>query len=517
MKTYLTIILSGVLALTILGPVRAEGGDFNQASQSIQQKLEDSIAELNALREQAAAEKIPLSRKLNELESELGNVRLEYQKTTRLFDSRILDQNNLRNEIKARKQEGAYLSNLFGEYIRNFESRLHIAEIQRYQEQLDAAKLAAENSALSEHEIYQEQAKLLSVSLDRLNDAIGGSNFVGTAVDPEGMIKNGSFTLVGPVAIFRSHDNSAVGTVEQRLGSLEPSVVPFGNPADTAAATDVIETHAGRFPLDPTMGNAHKIEQTEETLIEQIKKGGPVMYPIFTLAGFALLVALFKWFGMLIIRKPSKRKQRKLLEAIANHDLRGAEFTASQMPGPVGKMLRAGVAHLKEPRDLIEEVMYETVLSTRLKLERFLPFIAISAAAAPLLGLLGTVTGIINTFKLITVFGSGDVKTLSGGISEALITTEFGLIVAIPSLLIHALLSRKARGVINEMEKSAIALVNQVSKTPYKDTHFEEGSGSEKSGKKDKKKGEDKAEGKKDEKDEFKKREDVEVLKSLNI
>jgi Mg/Co/Ni transporter MgtE len=112
--------------------------------------------------------------------------------------------------------------------------------------------------------------------------------------------------------------------------------------------------------------------------------------------------------------------------------------------------------------------MYEKVLATRLKLQRFLPFIAVSAASAPLLGLLGTVTGIINTFKLITVFGSGDVKTLSGGISEALITTEFGLIVAIPSLLLHAFLSRKARSMVNQMEKAAVAFVNQVSKTPFR-------------------------------------------------
>jgi CBS domain-containing protein len=131
-------------------------------------------------------------------------------------------------------------------------------------------------------------------------------------------------------------------------------------------------------------------------------------------------------------------------------------------------MLTAGVEHIKEPPALIEEVMYENILTAKMKLQRFLPFVAISAAAAPLLGLLGTVTGIINTFKLITVFGSGDVKMLSGGISEALITTEFGLIVAIPSLLLHAFLSRKARGVIAQMEKTAIAFINQISKTPFK-------------------------------------------------
>jgi biopolymer transport protein ExbB len=77
-----------------------------------------------------------------------------------------------------------------------------------------------------------------------------------------------------------------------------------------------------------------------------------------------------------------------------------------------------------------------------------------------MLGLLGTVTGMINTFKMITVFGSGDPKLLSTGISEALITTEYGLIIAVPTLLVHAVLSRKVRGVIASMERNAVGFIN---------------------------------------------------------
>jgi biopolymer transport protein ExbB len=191
------------------------------------------------------------------------------------------------------------------------------------------------------------------------------------------------------------------------------------------------------------------------------------MVPLFGLAGLALLAGLILFLVLvfLFIRNPSWRKIRKLLAAVSKRDQQQANQVASRMRGPVGKMLRVGVEHLSQPRELIEEVMYERVLVTRLWLRVALPIIAITAAAAPLLGLLGTVTGIINTFKMITVFGSGDVKSLSGGISEALITTKFGLIVAIPALLLHAILWLMSRSVTNDMELAAVALVNEVAKS----------------------------------------------------
>jgi biopolymer transport protein ExbB len=442
---------------------------FDSARQSVQQKLEQSIAELNAIREQVATEKIPLSQKLGELESELVNVRLEYQKTSRLLDSRTLDLSNLRSEIKSRREEIAYLSNLLGEYTRNFESRLHIAEIQRYRKPLESAKLSTQNSNLSEQEVYLAQTNLLDVSLERLNDALGGVRFDGTAVDSTGLVQKGTFVMVGPSAIFRSADGKNIGTAEQRLGSLEPAIIPFGNPADAEVAAKMITEGVGAFPIDPTQGNAHKIELTEESLVEHIKKGGPVMWPIFILAGAALLVALYKWLSMILIRTPSQKKIRELLNLITRHDQKGALQKAMEIGGPTGKMLTIGAEHLREPRELIEEVMYEHVLSVRLRLQRMLPFVALTSSSAPLLGLLGTVTGIMNTFTLMTVFGTGDVKTLSSGISEALITTEYGLYVAIPSLLMYAFLARKSKSVVDEMEKAAVAFINQVSKTPYQE------------------------------------------------
>ena len=152
----------------------------------------------------------------------------------------------------------------------------------------------------------------------------------------------------------------------------------------------------------------------------------------------------------------------KVIKKIRSGDLEGAKHEANQMPGPTGEMIAVGVANHAEPKELLEEILLEKMVSTQPKIERLLSIIAVTAATAPLLGLLGTVTGMINTFKLITIFGTGDAKSLSGGISEALITTEFGLVVAIPSLIFHAFLSRRARGIMAGMERVAMSFVNGV-------------------------------------------------------
>jgi biopolymer transport protein ExbB len=438
---------------------------FEAASAAVQADLEKSLAELAALREQVAGEQVPLSRQLSDLEAELISVRSEFQQKTRLLDGRALDLNNLKGEIKSREEEASYLQSLLGEYARNFESRLHIVEVDRYEGPLEAARLASEDSSLAASEVYARQLEVLNASIGRIEDALGGTTFRGQAV-ADGLVTEGRIAMVGPAAWFLSDDGAVVGTAEQRLGSLEPAVVPFTVPEMTDAAKDFVERAEGQMPLDPTLGNAHKIAAIEETFLEHVMKGGPVMYPIFGMAAAALLVALLKWLSLSLVGKPSKKQVQGLLDAVAAGDEEQAGSRARKMRGPVGRMLAAGVEHLREPRELIEEVMYERVLTTRLKVQSYLPFVAICAASAPLLGLLGTVTGIINTFKQITVFGTGDPKMLSGGISEALITTKFGLVVAIPSLLLHAYLSRKARGVVGGMEAAAVAFSNQVSKTP---------------------------------------------------
>jgi len=467
MKIQLSALALATLSLPILaqGADVPETSDFQEASVDVQRRLQESIEELTRVSEQITSEKVPLARQLNELERELSQVKSEFQETARQLDTSALGLNNLQTDLKRHEGQVSYLSNLLDEYVRNFDARLHVAERQRYQVQYDAAARAPEDHQLTRGEVYAAQVELLTVSIERLEQALGGERFQGKAVTSGGLVRPGTFLVLGPAVLFLSDDGQDVGTVDLRLGSVEPTVYPFADPEDAVAAARLVGSGSGLFPLDPTGGNAHKIEAVDETLIQHIKNGGTVMIPIFGMAGLALLVAIFKWLAMAFVRSPSRRREAALMEAVARQDQEAARSAVSEMKGPMGRMLAQGVEHMNEPRELIEEVMYETVLTTRLRLQRALPFIAICASSAPLLGLLGTVTGIIETFKLITIFGSGDVKMLSSGISKALITTEFGLIVAIPSLLIHAFLSRKARGVIGRMEVSAVTFMNQLGAT----------------------------------------------------
>jgi biopolymer transport protein ExbB len=132
--------------------------------------------------------------------------------------------------------------------------------------------------------------------------------------------------------------------------------------------------------------------------------------------------------------------------------------------GPVRNVLISGLASRGEDRETLESVLQESILRELPRLERFLPTLNIMAAIAPLLGLLGTVTGMINTFHVITLYGTGDPRMMSGGISEALVTTMLGLAVAIPIMLIHTFLSRRVDHITGDMEEKAVALTNIIHK-----------------------------------------------------
>ncbi|MBI1178861.1 hypothetical protein GC207_15625 [bacterium] len=451
-----------IFAFVWLGAIfvnAAEG--IEEAAVAMSNRLAQASAERAQLQEQIASEKIPMIKERNNLEAEVIALRQAVEKKESLKNGKADVLKAAEKELKSREDEVNYVAGLLTDYARNFETRIHIAEMQRYHDAIEAAKSAGDNSTLDAGTKFDRQLPLIETSLERVQNLLGGDTFKGRALVEDGTMATGKIMILGPVGLFASDDGKSAGLVSLELKSPEPSVVDPGSGL-VGDVKKLVANDSGTLPLDPSLGNARKIAATKDTLIGQWKKGGPVMIPILLLGFVSLIVGVLKWLQVGRIRKATARDVQVVLEQLRAGHKNAAMEHAARIGGPSGEMLKRAVEHSGDDKELIEEVLYEQMLDTRPRLEKMMPLIALTAATAPLLGLLGTVTGMINTFNLISVFGTGDPRMLSSGISEALITTEYGLIVAIPALLIHAVVSRQTKGLLGSMEQAAVAFINGI-------------------------------------------------------
>jgi biopolymer transport protein ExbB len=215
--------------------------------------------------------------------------------------------------------------------------------------------------------------------------------------------------------------------------------------------------------LDLSGGGALQQITQRVNFMEHIQLGGPVMVPIIGIAFLAIGLILHKIWYLNRVHKDTDRIMGEVSALAAKGDWEHCEALVKRHEHkrlPVIEVVREGLAARNEDREILESVMQEAILRELPRVERGLSTIAIIGAVEPLLGLLGTVTGMIETFRVITLYGTGDPRLMSNGISEALITTEFGLIIAIPILLIYTFLSRRTNGIIGDMEEKAVHLSN---------------------------------------------------------
>jgi biopolymer transport protein ExbB len=202
MRRIFTIACALIASGSAFGDPPAE--TIGRLATSAQQQLSASIAELNALREQIAAEKLPLALELTALEERFSQLRPQFDKITRLVDAGSLEISTIKSEMKVRQDEQAYIATLLDEYARTFESKVNISELQYCGEAIEAAKQAAENTTLSMSEKFSPQLAFADLSIQRLVNAIGGMRFPGVGVDLQGIVVNGQFAIIGPVALFGS-------------------------------------------------------------------------------------------------------------------------------------------------------------------------------------------------------------------------------------------------------------------------------------------------------------------------
>lgn len=197
--------------------------------------------------------------------------------------------------------------------------------------------------------------------------------------------------------------------------------------------------------VDPTRGTLLSILVQTPKLSEQVKFGGLVGYLILGIGAIGLVMAAIRLFVLLAVSAKVNSQRKDSANARENN--------------PLGRVL---AVYYKDPsvaKDTLQLRLDEAVLKEIPALETWLPAIKMIAAVGPLMGLLGTVTGMILTFQQITLFGTGDPKIMADGISQALVTTVLGLVVAIPMVLIHAYLSGRSKDIIQVLDEEAAGII----------------------------------------------------------
>ncbi|MFA5257002.1 MAG: MotA/TolQ/ExbB proton channel family protein [Opitutales bacterium] len=456
MKTVLTI--ATVCGMAFL----ASADTFEQAQVATGQELRQSVQELADLRSKIAEERIPMAKDLDEVQSLVISKRSERNNMRGLADTSGSSLIALQDQVNSLKDNVNYMTNLLGDYVIRYETLTALSERSSVSAKTKAASEAKENDNLNSGKRLEIQLAVIDAAISRLNNIIGGYSFDGEAIiSTGGQEVKGKYLLIGPASFFSPNDAMIpAGITTENPGSLKPIVNALKDPKASPDIRNLVETGSGVSVYGPQQ--ALMVESQDQSLIEEWIIGGMVMPFILGLAFLAFVVAVYKWIALAGVKSARPKDLDAILEYLSQGNVQAASDYASKLGGPVGEMLTVAVENAGEDREVIEEVLYEKIISTQPKLEKMLPFIAVVAATAPLLGLLGTVTGMIKTFKLITIVGTGDARSLSSGISEALITTKWGLISAIPALIVHAMLSRKARGVIGSMEQTAVGFINGV-------------------------------------------------------
>ena len=194
-------------------------------------------------------------------------------------------------------------------------------------------------------------------------------------------------------------------------------------------------------------------------MLEIVQSGGWLMVPILLCSIVAAAICVERLWTLQRSRIVPKNLVAQIWSAVKTEDLDSQKLRELRTSSPLGQVLAAGVANAKRGRDIMKEAMEEAASQVSHDMERYLTSLGIIASISPLLGLLGTVVGMIKVFTALMLEGAGNANVLAGGISQALITTAAGLSVAIPALMFHRFFLRRIDELVVTMEQEASKLV----------------------------------------------------------
>ena len=305
----------------------------------------------------------------------------------------------------------------------------------------DRDKILDKLSTTKELPSYEELEELWLVAMDEMVESGKVVSFPGKIVTASGneieqeVTRIGVFNAISAGRFLRSLPESGV--------LMEPGRQPGQRFLDMARGIENADSGIQPFPIDPTRGAMLALLVQVPDLKNRIEQGGLIGYAILIIGFIGVLLAIER----LVVLFLTNRKVQKQLE------------NSEPADNPLGRIMLVYKDNPETDAETLGLKLDEAILREMPTLQRGLWTIALLAAVSPLLGLLGTVTGIIETFQSITLYGTGDPRVMSGGISQALVTTVMGLLVAIPLLLFHGYLSSKSNSLIQILDEKSIAYV----------------------------------------------------------
>jgi biopolymer transport protein ExbB len=407
--------------------------DLDDVREELTRSIQTSQRELGTVQATVARERGDLAQRLAAAQNRVLDLRERAVAARRLADEETLTLRQIETRLEVWREQSRFQSNLLAGFL-DKTGRRRLSEPGEIDLRTDLGILATHIDA-QELRLYPRWQP-------------------GRVVLPEGEIAAGDVLTLGPVAWFRRAEPEQSGVI-RRDGNLTRVSLLFAGSAH-AGIEDLYRDSAGVVTFDPTLSRALLLAEDEETAWQHLQRGGVWVIPIVVFALFASVTAIAKAVWLYRLPAPLPALTGRVQSALGRGDEAALRALAEQASGPQGEVLRVALAN--QTHEQREDRLYAALLVERNKLERWLGAIAMTASIAPLLGLLGTVSGMITTFKAMTLFGSGDPSVVSGGIAEALITTELGLVVAIPALLAHALMSRRVKSYFAQLENDAVQL-----------------------------------------------------------
>ncbi|MCK9503906.1 MAG: MotA/TolQ/ExbB proton channel family protein [Porticoccaceae bacterium] len=410
-------------------------------SAKINESKEHKQREAEFLKAQSSQQAI-----LAQAKATMSNEEARSDQLEKTFDENDLQIEALRKQLDERlgslKELFGHLTSTAGDVRANLNQSIVSAQIPGRTDFLDGliAKMSSDTKLPSLAEIERLWAEM-SREMVESGKVV---KFPATVVKADGeqaeqeVVRIGVFNLVSDGAYL---DYSAKNGIISELARQ-----PAGT-AGAAALQGASEgfTAVGIDPSGPSGGNLLKALIDTPTLVEKWHQGGLVGYIITGVGVIGLLLALWRF---LVLAGISSKVSSQLKNTNAPNE-----------NNPLGRVLKVGKDNASMDAESLELKLHEAVLKERPAIEAGLNLLKIIAMVAPLLGLLGTVTGMIVTFQQITIFGAGDPKAMAGGISQALVTTVEGLCVAIPVVLLHTLINGRAQHVLHVLEEQSAGII----------------------------------------------------------